>query len=350
MDFRYGIHTIELFHRLSKKSFNRVFQHLKSLNFGSLYPDTTYHSEKGLTKYICTSYCNQGVVLYLYQQVRSKNKTKKNLASFIQFRLNPHTLLHGEYSPKKVFQAEDKQLNSLDKEMTKLLHEIGLNCEFEQLTLSRIDCCLDYFPDSQDWVDEALRVVRRSPYMKKYEPCTFGRKFPNRKEKNAHSWRICCKTTALTVYDKTFQLMEEDLLEQYDAPMLRFEVARSGAKFKRGLSDEVKGSNKKILKTVMDESEDTIRSYMEMLHADLPFVRYSDCIARIKTVKHSSTRKNMQLLVEKLSDCKCYAQAVKNSELSESQLRTARKQFEKLGIQPATLKDKSEIEELKFVL
>ena len=350
MDFRYGIHTIELFHRVSKKDFNKVFQHLKSVNSGSFYPDTTYHSEKGLTKYICTSYCGQGVVLYLYQQVRSKNKTKKNHAPFIHFRLNPHTLLYGEYSPKKVFHAEDKQLKSLDKEMTKLLHKIGLNCDFEQLTLSRIDCCLDYFPNSQDWVDEALRVVRRSPYMKKYELCTFDKTFSNHKKKNAHSWRICCKTTTLTVYDKTFQLMEEDLLEDYDAPMLRFEVSRSGAKFKRGLSEQVKGSNKKILKTVMDESEDTIHSYMEMLHADLPFVRYSDCMAKIETVKHASTRKNMRLLVKKLSDCKSYVQAVKNSELSESQLRTARKQFEKLGIQPITLKDKSEIEELNFVL
>ena len=350
MDFRYGIHTIELFHRLSKKSFNKVFQHLKSMNSGSLYPDTTYHSDKGIEKYICTSYCGQGVVLYLYKQKRSKNKTSKNITCSIRFRLNPHTLLHGEYLPKKVFQAKEKQLNSLDKEMTKLLHKIGLNCDFEQLTLSRIDCCLDYFPDSQDWVDEALRVVRRSPYMKKYELCTFDKTFSKHKKKNAHSWRICCKTTALTVYDKTFQLMEEELLENYDAPMLRFEVSRSGAKFKRGLSEQVKGINKKILKTVMDESEDTIRSYMEMLHADLPFVRYSDCMAKIKAVKHASTRKNMRLLVEKLSDCKCYAQAVKNSELSESQLRTVRKQFEKLGIQPITLKDKSEIEELKFVL
>ncbi len=349
MDSRYGIHTIELFHRVSKKDFNKVFHSLKSLNSGNFYPDTTYHSDKGMTKYICTSYCGQGVVLYLYQQVRSKNKTKKNLASFIHFRLNPHTLLHGEYSPKKVFQAKENQLKSLDKEMTKLLHKIGLNCDFEQLTLSRIDCCLDYFPNSQDWVDEALRVVRRSPYMKKYELCTFDKTFSNHKKKNAHSWRICCKTTTLTVYDKTFQLMEEELLEDYDAPMLRFEVSRSGAKFKRGLSDEVKGSNKKILKTVMDESEDTIHSYMEMLHADLPFVRYSDCITRIETVKHSSTRKNMRLLVEKLSDCKSYAQAVKNSGLSENKLRTVRKQFEKLGVQPATLRDTAGVEELRFV-
>ena len=347
---RYGIHTIELFHRVSKKDFNKVFHSLKSLNSGNFYPDATYHSDKVIEKYICTSYCGQGVVLYLFKQKRSKNKTKKNHALFIHFRLNPHTLLHEEYSPKKVFHAEDKQLKLLDKEMTKLLHEIGLNCEFEHLTLSRIDCCLDYFPNSQDWVDEALRVVRRSPYMKQYKLCTFGKEFSNRKKKNAHSWRICCKTTTLTVYDKTFQLMEEDLLEQYDAPMLRFEVSRSGAKFKRGLSDEVKGSNKKILKTVMNESEEAIHSYMKKLHANLPFVRYSDCIARIETVKHSATRKNMRLLVEKLSDCKSYAQAVKNSGLSENKLRTVRKQFEKLGVQPATLRDTAGIDELKFVL
>ena len=349
MDFRYGIHTIELFHRLSKKSFNKVFQHLKSLNFGKLYPDVTYHSDKGIEKYICTSYCGQGVVLYLYKQKRSKNKTSKNIACSIRFRLNPHTLLHGKYSPKEVFQAKENHLKTLDREMTELLREIGLDCEFEQLTLSRIDCCLDFFPESQKWVDEALRVIRRSPYMKQYKLCTFGKEFPNHKEKNAHSWRICCKTTTLTVYDKTFQLMEEDLLEQYDAPMLRFEVSRSGSKFKRGLSDEVKGSNKEILKTVINESEKTIHSYMKKLHANLPFVRYSDCIARIETVKHSATRKNMRLLVEKLSDCKSYAQAVKNSGLSENKLRTVRKQFEKLGVQPATLRDTAGIDELKIL-
>ena len=47
-----------------------------------------------------------------------------------------------------------------------------------------------------------------------------------------------------------------------------------------------------------------------MLHADLPFVRYSDCMAKLETVKRFDTRENMRLLAEKLS---------------ESQLRTARK-------------------------
>ena len=79
MDSRYGIHTIELFHRMSKKDFNKVFQHLKSVNSGNFYPDTTYHSEKGLTKYICTSYCGQGVVLSIpagAQQEQNKEKSR----------------------------------------------------------------------------------------------------------------------------------------------------------------------------------------------------------------------------------------------------------------------------------
>ncbi|RHQ81512.1 hypothetical protein DWX95_09510 [Butyricicoccus sp. AF22-28AC] len=42
--------------------------------------------------------------------------------------------------------------------------------------------------------------------------------------------------------------------------------------------------------------------------------------------------------------------AVKNSGLSENKLRTVRKQFEKLGVQPATLRDTAGVEELRFVL
>ena len=168
------------------------------------------------------------------------------------------------------------------------------------------------------------------------------------KAKNEHSWKIYCKATTLTVYDKTFQLLEEDLLEQYDSPMLRFEMSHSSAKFKRGLSDEIKSSNKKILHTVMAESKKTIGTYLKKLRTELPFVRYYDCIAQIETVRHSSTRENMQLLAKKLSQCKSYQQAVRSSKLSEHTLRTVRKQFEKLGIQPITLRDTATIEKLEF--
>lgn len=77
MEFRYGIHTIELFHRVSKKDFDKVFQHLKSLNFGKLYPDATYHSDKGIEKYICTSYCGQGIVLFCTSRSAARAKRAK---------------------------------------------------------------------------------------------------------------------------------------------------------------------------------------------------------------------------------------------------------------------------------
>lgn len=110
MDFRHGIHTIEFFRRMSQKSFNKVFQHLKSLNFGKLYPDATYHSDKGIEKYICTSYCGQGVVLYLYKHKRSKNKEKSCIfysfsaqsAHFVARRIFTQESVHRERKPAEI--------------------------------------------------------------------------------------------------------------------------------------------------------------------------------------------------------------------------------------------------------
>lgn len=349
MTSRYGIHTIELFHRLSRKWFDRVFDKLKESKSGKFYSDETYRSDTGMEKYISTAFSTRGVVIYLYRQKRSKNKTGKNLACFIRFRLNPLSLINGRYQPKEVFQAEKHELAKLDAKVTGLLRELGLSIAFEELTLSRVDCCLDLFPDSQEWVDEALRIMRRSKVMKAYAESRFPKDDPRHKEKNKHSWRIYCKTTTITVYDKTFQLLEEDLLEDYDAPMLRIEVSRTSAKFKRGLSDEIKGSNKEILHTVMEESEDTIHKYLKSLRADTVYVKYEECIQLIGTVKSKKTRAHMKLLVDKLSDCKSYTQAIENSGLSKSQLRTVDKQFKELSISPITLRNKAPFDRLEIV-
>ena len=55
------------------------------------------------------------------------------------------------------------------------------------------------------------------------------------------------------------------------------------------------------------------------------------------------------MLVDKLSDCKSYEQAIQNSGLSKSQLRTVDKQFKKLGISPVTLRNKALFDRLEIV-
>lgn len=349
MTSRYGIHTIEFFHRLSRKWFDVVLNHLKENKSGKFYPDETYHSDTGMEKYVSTAFSKRGAVIYLYRQKRSKNKTEKNLACSMRLRVNPLSLIHGKYDPKGVFQAKKKQLADFESNMNELLQELGLSITFEDLTLSRVDCCLDLFPDSQEWVDEALRVIRRSKVMKSYKEQRFPKADPNHKEKNNHSWRVRCKTTTITAYDKTFQLLEEELIEQYDAPMLRFEISRTSAKFKRGLSDEIKGSNKKILHTVMEDSEKEIHKYLKSIHADEPFVKYEECIRQIETIPSKKKRMHMKLLTDKLSDCKSYRQAVKNSGLSASQLRAAEKAFQELGISPISLRNQTPFDKLQII-
>ena len=347
MESRYGIHTIECFYRLSRKWFDIVFETLKASKAGKFYLDETYCSDTGMKKYISTAFSKCGVVIYLYRQKRSQNKTKKNLSCSVRFRLNPLSLVNGKYQPKGVFKAREEQLADLESQMDALLQELGLSITFEELTLSRVDCCLDLFPDSQEWVDEALRVLRRSKVMKSYKENRFPKDDPHHKEKNNHSWRVRCKTTTITAYDKTFQLLEEELIETYDAPMLRFEISRTSAKFKRGLSNEIKGSNQKILHTIMKDSEKTIQQYLQSIHANETFVKYEECMRQIATVKSKTTRKHMKTLAEKLSDCKTYRQAVENSGLSASQLRAVEKAFHNLGISPITLRNSAPFDKLQ---
>ncbi len=219
---------------------------------------------------------------------------------------------------------------------------------FEEMKLSRIDCCLDCFPQNQTYSDEMLRIVRRSPYMKSYRERKFSKSIPRHKEKNNHSWRIECKTVAITVYDKEFQLLEEELAEEPSGPMLRIEVARKSASFKRGLSKEIKGNNSKILRTIMEESESTIKKYLKTIYTGSSYVKYKQCIELVKDqVKNKRTLENMLQLAEKLAKCKSFSQAVENSGLSNSQLQTVRKHFISLGISPITLRNSSSLETIK---
>ena len=194
-----------------------------------------------------------------------------------------------------------------------------------------------------------MRIMQRSPYMKSYHKIQFPNEDPHHKQKNKHSWRIRCKSVTLTVYDKAFQLLEEELIEEPCGPMLRIEVSRSSTSFQRGLSDEVKGSNQKILKTIQQDAERTIKNYLKSVNTGKHYVKYEECIERIDTeVRNKETRSHMKRFAKKLAKCKSFAQAVENSGLSKSQIKTVRAQFKKLGISPITLRNQAKIEKLQL--
>lgn len=350
MKTRYGIHTIQMTMLLSRKWYDKMFETLsQKKGDGVFYKDTNYQSDAGIEKHICTYFCDRGVVLYLFVQKKHKNKTKRNSPCFLQFRINPLTLIEGRYFPEEVFQAKGKQLNALENSMNALLQELGLDKTFEELKLSRVDCCLDCFPKSQEYSDEVLRIMQRSPYMKAYHKTQFPNEDPHHTQKNKHSWRIKCRSVVLTVYDKAFQLLEEELIEEPCGPMLRIEVSRSSTSFQRGLSDEVKGSNRKILKTIQEDAQKTIQKYLKSINTGSCYVKYERCIERIDAeIKNRKTRSHMKRFAKKLAKCKSFAQAVENSGLSNSQIKTVRAQFKKLGISPITLRNQAKIEKLQL--
>ncbi len=115
MKTRYGIHTIELTKTISRKWYEKVYAALASTKRnGAFFPDKKYESITGIKRYICNCFSDQGVIIRLYKQAKGKNKTKRVVPCFIEFRVNPLTLIQGYYTPKGVFQAKKKQLTALE--------------------------------------------------------------------------------------------------------------------------------------------------------------------------------------------------------------------------------------------
>lgn len=114
--------------------------------------------------------------------------------------------------------------------------ETGLTCD--KLILSRIDCTLDVdFPCETDLM-YYIMGIKRTALPAYYKQLAFGPKFENYKERNRHSFRAACQDVTLTVYDKSFQLLEQELMAESEVPSnrLRFEVAIQNQAFQRLLN------------------------------------------------------------------------------------------------------------------
>ena len=113
------------------------------------------------------------------------------------------------------------------------LLKIGLTCS--QLILSRIDCTVDIDFPYENGIVDFLGCVRHTKLAGGYQALQFPPNFENYEEKNLHSFRIACGDVCLTAYDKSYQLLEEGLMNPTEIPSdrLRLEAAFTNGAFQR---------------------------------------------------------------------------------------------------------------------
>lgn len=172
---------------------------------------------------------------------------------------------------------------------------------------------------------------------------------------NRHSFRMACNDVCLTIYDKTYQLMNEELMDADNIPLgrLRFEAAFLNPAFQRlfarygggVLVDNADGEGKAGTKIIWfsNISLRLLQDYFGQHMTPGQYLRKNLAVQRIDCGRFSArTKQRMKMLLSEVAQCHKggISAALKNLEgegFSENELRYLLRCFEKINLNPATI-------------
>lgn len=266
--------------------------------------------------------------------------------------VNPAIILGGGYSDLCSLSLES--LNVCMELISSVLQEFEVEFAADQLILSRIDCTVDVKFPKEDALAAFISCIQRTDPPRSYHVERFNKRHPNHKEMNRHSFRMACNDVCLTVYDKTFQLMNEGLMDESSIPpdRLRFEAAFCNPAFQRlfakyGGGIFLDGSSEPNLETVIigfsNLSLRLLQDYFGQHMTPGQYLRGDLALQRIDSVPFSAKVKSrMKLLLAEVARCHKggISAALKNLEgdgFNRNELRYLLKCFEKIDLNPATI-------------
>lgn len=230
----------------------------------------------------------------------------------------------------------------------KLLKTVNIPCSIDKMKFYRTDVTINLIFKDEAYVNEYLRVLKKSCLLPHYQPDWFreeGHKAKDCKIANKHSFKQYCKSAAFFSYDKTAQL---EMIDAFPSTLIGKRVLRLETQLRRkGMKkwvgkDAMEGNNWNILKKLWKNCKKINQWYINRLQpGGVQYVRYEDAVRRVETIKGKKIRERMLYLLRKTSDSETLTAALeklrKKYRLSRSQCRNVLKKFINLGISPITL-------------
>ena len=274
----------------------------------------------------------------------------------IGMRVNPAIILGGGYHD--LCSLTPESLCVCMKLIYSILQEFEVGFATDQLILSRIDCTVDVKFPKENALEAFISCIQRTDLPRGYHIERFHKRYPNHKEMNRHSFRVACNDVCLTIYDKTFQLMNEELMDEGSIPpdRLRFEAAFCNPAFQRlfakyGDGIFLDGSNEHEAATVIigfsNLSLRIIQDYFGQHMTPGQYWRGDLALQRIDSGPFSAKVKSrMKLLLAEVARCHKggIGAALKNLEgdgFNRNELQYLLRCFEKIDLNPATIKGSS---------
>lgn len=205
------IHTFELVIQLSGNAYrllrNSFFEDAKGRK-------RWCYLNPGSSRIIYTRWRDIGLIIYLNCHCGESS------AFYLHLRINPSKLL-GNSDALALFEPTEDSISELIPQLQICLDSYPIELSVQQASLFRIDLCRNILVQSQEIIYEYLRLLKKGAKRYNWEENLFydGR--------DAHSFRRSNCRYQVTVYDKLYQIQEEDLTTLWDSPykILRVEAS-----------------------------------------------------------------------------------------------------------------------------
>lgn len=196
---------------------------------------------------------------------------------------------------------------------------------------------------SRPRICELVRLLRKTATPKKYERIFYQHKDKKKANKyNKHFIQIACGSQELVIYDKTYQMNENNLAVAYEglpAGVLRIEVHYSRDKIKSIEKDAGTDDPLDLLWLLIQESKPRILKLVEKCYPQLDYLSYEDAKAQIKQSRFKAhTRKQMLTLLEEMRRRQTIDAALHGMARQGVPTEMLLGKFEKLGINPIPLR------------
>lgn len=263
---------------------------------------------------------------------------------FLKMTINPRRLIEpiDEYCYLGILQPTQESVDRVVKAFKELFKGTIFDHDIDKYKLSRVDFCTNIRCNDKKLFRELVRVLRKLPTPPKYERLFYDdddRKKANRY--NKHYLRFACDTHELVIYDKTYQMEENQLDVSYEKlpnGVLRFEL-HCKREYVRRLQRKLKCSDTSdLLWALVQRSQKELTKKFSQCFSDVSYLHASALEDKIRASRFKKKSKDaMYKLVELLTKVQSVDKALEKLESKGYDTSGLLKRFEKLGISPVPL-------------
>lgn len=330
----FSYHTIELKKKINYEDYIRIKNAYHEIN--NIYPGRMYDDNKGGYKSVQFS----SIGIDCIHMKRNDNKP-----TYFVMIINPR-LLSGDYGYLGIFRFSEENVKKSVHRIDEVLKLIKANFKFEEMNITRIDLSVNLETNDRNIVDAYIRVFQKCFVPAPYKRVEYGKDKENYKEKNKNSFRTDSEGSMLTVYNKSFQMKEEDLYDENindGVIRMRIEVALRRKLLRDVLNINGYLSNYDLLLFMGENSKNIINQYLLRFFGTGIYIPFKSAVIAINETNYENrVKQNMLLLLLKTSECKNMNEAITRllkSGISYKQIQNILIKFDEMNINPVTLKN-----------